>query len=624
MRQLSGSRQKGLEIARNTFQYAVSNLLYVEGRGQTIRAFSFYDGDSQYPKGFLREWATRFDNFELDYGLAPPVINKVKSIINNVCGIEIQARFRSAARSHSTNEEDELLARALTHEALYIQEVNDIPLFQSVSFRDMLICGLGWGNQYLQDGQLGFDYVHPLNMVYDADDFSPFMTDSSYVHRIHWLTKQTMLMLWPKYKSEIEDLFYNARSLPVGSYSPEFCHRIVEWLDVYPIGGGDDVGSRIMVIETQRKERRTYYTGIDNGIELGREGREFQTFDEDIANEMIGKGEKIEEKEGYQIIRTVFCKDTVFEHGPLNPNLPNSSFTYIPGVYSRRASDGVPQGWLASMEDIQRIINFTKAKELSMVNSVRAIVDSGALVDGQTPEDLRQELARNDSIIFKNKEANISLHPNVDLAASQINTAKRLDEELQQVSGMYGDALGAQTNATASVSINSRSKNSYRTQIIGFDNLMFMKKRQAKLMFDLLQGSGIENRAIMILDDDEKEEVILNLARTANGKKLVFNDVRNLPLTIYIEQTHDYESSPEEQRENVQAILGNPNGMSILQSPQLLKLMGQKHWKKIAAEMQAINQQQDQREMMIQNQGQQNMPPQQDMNAKGILGIPGL
>lgn len=624
MSQLSGSRKKALETARNIFQYAAANPLYVRGRARTIRAFSFYDGDSQYPNDFLKEWGARFNNFEIDYGLAPPVINKVKAFIDNVCGMEIQARFRAGARSHSTNEEEELLAKALTHESLYIQEVNDIPLFQSVAFRDFLICGLGWGNMFLQDGQIGYDYVHPLNMVYDADDFSPFMTESQYTHRIHWLSKQTMLMLWPKYKTEIENLFYDARSLPVGSYSPEFFNRVIEWLDIYPIGGGEGVGGRIMVIETQRKERRTYYTGIDNGPELGREGREFQTFDEDIANEMLGRGEKIEEKEGYQIIRTVFCKDTVFEHGPLNPNLPNGSFTYIPGVYSRRSSDGLPEGWLSSMEDIQRIINYTKAKELTMVNSMRAIIDTGALVDGQGPEDLRQELARNDSIIFKNKEANISLHPNVDLAASQINTAKRLDEELQQVSGMYGDALGAQTNATASVSINSRARNSYRTQIRGFDSLMFMKKRQGRLMFDLLQGSGIENRAIMILDDDEKEEVILNLASTANGRKLVFNDVRNLPLEIYVEQTHDYESSPEEQRENVQAILGNPNGMSILQSPQLLKLMGQKHWKKIAAEMQAINQQQDQREMMIQNQGRQSMPPQQDMNAQGMLGIPGL
>lgn len=623
MRQLSGSRQKALEIAKNTFEYAATNLLYVMGRARTIRAFSFYDGEGQYPENFLREWGSRFENFEIDYDVAPPIINKVKALIHNVLGMEIQARFRPGAASHSDKEQDELLAKALTHELRYIQESNDIPLFESQAFKDMLVCGLGWSNSYLQDNQIGFEYVHPLSMLYDADDFSPFMTDQQYVHRLHWLPKQTMLMLWPKYKSEIEDLFYSARPSPVGSYSPEFFNRVLEWIDLCAIGGGDGAGSRIMVIETQRKEKRTYYTGIDGGEEIGGEGKYFQTFDEDLANEMIAKGDKVEEKEGYQIIRTVFCKDMVFEHGPLNPNLPNGSFTYIPGVYSRRSSDGIPEGWLSSMEDIQRIINYTKAKELTMVNSMRAIVDTGALVDGQTPEDLRQELARNDSIIYKNKDANISLHPNVDLAASQINTAKRLDEELQQVSGMYGDSLGAPTNATASVSIRGRAINSYRTQIVGFDNLMFMKKRIGRQMLDLLQGSGIENRAVSILDDDEKEVIILNLARTVNGKKVFFNDIRNLPLTIYVEQMHDYESSPEEQRENVQAILGNPNGMSILQSPQLLKLMGQKHWKKIAAEMQSISQQQDQREMMIQNRGQQNVQPDM-MSAQGMLGMGGL
>lgn len=601
MKSLSLSRKNGLEVARSTFQYAAGNLLYVQGRGRTIRAFSFYDGDGQYPRAFLREWGQRFLNFDADYDLPPPIINKVKSMINHVSGVEIQSRFRTAYRSHSDKEKDELLAKALTHYSFFVQENQDMPLIQSYKFRDMLICGLGWSNLYLQNDQIQCEYVHPLNILYDADDFSPCMTDQQYVCRMHWVNKQTALMLWPKYKEEIDDLFYNAMPLTVGSFSPEFFNRVIEWVDLYAIGGGEGIGSRIMVIEVQRKEKRKFFCGIEKSDVEGEEGNYFETFDEELAEKLIAKGEEIIEKEGYQIIRTVFCRDIVFEHGPLNPNIPNSNFTYVPGVYARRSSDAVPEGWLSSMEDIQRIINYTKAKELTLLNSVRAIVDAGALVDGQSPDDLREELSRNDSIIFKNKDANVTLHPNVDLAASQINTARRLDEELQQVSGLYGDAVGAQTNATASVSINSRARNSFKNQIIGFDNLMLMKKREAKLMLDLIQGSGMENLAVTILDDDEKETLILNLSVNIGGEEHIFNNIRNLPLSVYVEQTHDYESSPEEQRSTLEALLNNPNAMTILQSPQLLKLMGQRHWKKIADEMKMINQEKSQSENMIKN-----------------------
>lgn len=595
MTKLSESRQKGLEIARQVFQYAGANLLYMQARRNIIRAFSFYDGDGQYPEAFLRDWRNKYGDCELDYGLAPPLINKVKPIINNVSGVEIQARFRTAYRSHTDNESDEKLAKALTHYSYYIQEHNNIPLIQSNKFRDMLICGAGWSNIYLQNNRIYCDYTHPLNILYDADDFSPLMTDQHYVCRMHWLTKETMLLLWHQYKKEIDELFYNANPLGIGSYSPEFFNRINEMVDLYAIGGGDGIGSRILVIEVQRREARKYFSGIDE------EGRYFQTFDEELAHDMLGERESLNEEQGYQIIRTVFCNNVVFEHGPLNPNLPNGNFTYVPGVYSRRSSDGVVDGWLSSMEGIQKIINYTKAKELTLQNSVRAIVDTGALVEGQTPEELQQILARHDSIIYKNKDANISLHPNVDLAATQINTAKRLDEELQQVSGMYGDSFGAPTNATAAVSINSRVKNSFRTQVVGFDNLMFMKKREATVILDMIQGSGIENLAISILDDDEKEEVYLNIVESKNGKVKIHNNIRNIPMSIYIEQTHDYESSPQEQRETLQALLSNPNAMTILQSPQLLKLMGNRHWKKISDEMQMINQQKFQNENMIQN-----------------------
>jgi hypothetical protein len=601
---LSETREKALVEARQFFQYAAVHVLFTSWRKKCIADFNFYDGIEQYPPEFLRKLKSM--------GMDPLVINKVKALINQASGIEIQSRYRTAFRTHSMDENDERLAKALTHYFLYVQEHNNMPVYGSQKFRDMLICGVGWSNLYLQDNRIGYDYVHPLNILYDADDFSPFMTDQRYVIRIHWVAQEKAKMLWPKYAKDIEDLFAYAEPANVGSFSNEFFSRISEYIDLYAIGGGG-VGGRILVPEVQRKIRKKYYQGIDQS------GREFQTFSEKEAYELTGDHEStITQHEGHQVIRTVFCRDIVFEHGPLHPNLPNGEFTYVPSVYSRRSSDAVPEGWLDTMKDIQRIVNYTKLKQILMENSTRVIADAEAIPAGYTYEDYKEMVSDPAALIVKNKEAEVTLHPNVDLADSQIQAARRLDEELQQVTGMFSDALGAPTNATAGVAINSRAKLSITNQRVGFDHFELMKKREGQIFLDIIQGSGAENMMAPILDDDEKDIVIMNLSREVDGKKVVFNDIRTLPLSIYVEQTHDYESSPEEQRTTFETLLANPNAQMIMQSPGILKLLGIRNWEKISQEMDAAAQKKMQMEQMAAGNGpgQPGGLPQQ-MGAEG-------
>lgn len=581
----SESREKALLEARHIFQYAANNMAYVGFRGKAIQDFRFYDGDGQYPDTVLQKLKERDQD--------PIVINKVKAKINQVSGVEIQSRFRVAYRSHSGKDEDEELAKAITHYSYAYQEQNDVQVKQSQKFRDMLICGVGWSNMYFHHERIWYDYVHPLNIIFDADDLSPQMTEQNYVVRAHWVSQQDAKMLWPKYSKFIEELFYKVETPPIGSMSSEYFSRMSNYIDTN-VFGSSSVGGRILVVEVQKKVKRDYYCGIDQN------GRYFETFDEKQAIEFTGKESEVEEESGYQILRTVFCRDVVFEHGLLNPNIPNGGFTYVPGIYGRRAIDGIPDGWLTPMKDIQRIINYTKLKEMAMLNSTRAIIDEEAFA-GQSMEEVREELSRPDSILIKNKEANISLHPNIDLAQSQINMSMRLDDELQQVSGMFADALGSPTNATSGVAINSRARLSITNQRIGLDHLELMKKREGRLFLDILQTSNMEGIMGTVIGEEDQDIIIMNLARDINGKKEIFYDIRNLPLSIYVEQTHDYESGPEEQRATLEALLGNPNAQMILQSPALMKLIGLRQWKQISEEMTRISQEKMQNENLTEN-----------------------
>ena len=194
-----------------------------------------------------------------------------------------------------------------------------------------------------------------------------------------------------------------------------------------------------------------------------------------------------------------------------------------------------------------------------------------------------------------------------------IKAAERIDHELQQVSGMYSDSMGEATNATSGVAIKQRQIGTSKNMAFGFDAFAHVKEREGQVMIDLMQGGGLENILVnIVMDDDEKETFVMNLVREVDGKQHVFNDIRTLPVDIYVEIVPDYDSSFEEQRATLEALLANPQAPLILQNPYLLKiLLGERHADKIAGAMQQLNQQQNEQQAMARGGGMQGSPPPQ-------------
>ena len=369
------------------------------------------------------------------------------------------------------------------------------------------------------------------------------------------------------------------------------------YVDLYASGNGGS-GSRIMVVEVQYKKKTKAYQGIDI------QGHPFKTFNEEEADQLTSSKAGLEEVNATQIMRCVFTGEALLEYGPLEPRLPDlPDFTYLPCLWTRRYEDGVPEGWLSVMKDIQRESNYRRTKLVNNLNSFRAIIDSDAVV-GKTPEEIRQELKRPDTVIMKTPGSILEIESNQGLAPGQFEMLQRGDQELQQVSGIYDDALGKQTNAESGVAIERRQVNSVRNQVFAFDNLRMMKKREARMMLDLIQGGGDEFIEAQILTDDEHEQILLNVVREVKGEKIIFNDIRTLPLSIYVEEVPDFESSLQEQQEALQALLGNANASLIMQSPLFMKRMGIRDYEALANEMKQLSGEQAQQEAMMKVQAQ--------------------
>jgi hypothetical protein len=584
MQPLSQTRQKALDTAQEYFRAANLHQSTNEFRLKCINDYGFYDGTEQWQAKDLEKLYAREQ--------LPITVNICKGFIDNLSGVEIQSRYRTACRSDSHDAKDDKLAEALTHLLFYIQEHQEIPYKGSLKFRDSLICGIGWSHLCKEDGEVFYDYVHPFNILPDPDDLSPQYDAMKYVCRKRWMRPDMVKSMWPKTAQDID--FGAGFSYYEGISSAELMDRNSAYTDYGGYTGAN--GSRVLVVEVQYKVPHKIYSGTDSN------GRFFETFKLEEAEELaIGE---IGEKKGDRIMRTLFLDNTLLEHGPLDDTFPDQKdFSYIPIVFQRRFKTGVPYGLLESMKDIQRDCNARVTKSIYAINSARLIFEGNPL-QGQTIETMQEQLQKIDSVIALPKDSKFQLSSNAQMGEEQLKIVELYLKLIQRVTGIHDEMLGIQTNATSGVAQHMRQVNSVRNNVFAFDNFSQMKKRESRFILNIIQSSNEMNAAVELLTPNEREVIILNLVREIDGKQVIFNGIRTLPLSLYVEEVPDYQSSFAEQKATFESLLSNAHAQWLMLSPELLRRMGVRNPEQIASEMQQAMQQKTTMEQGVAGRGE--------------------
>jgi hypothetical protein len=602
---LSSSRQKALNTAQEFFRIANLHPSAAQFREKCINDYGFYDGTGQWEALDLRVLRER--------GQLPITVNICKGFIDNLSGVEIQSRYRTACRNDSHNPQDDSLAEALTHLLFTIQEQQEIPYKGSLKFRDSLICGMGWSHLCREDGVIFYDYVNPFNMIPDPDDLTPQYTAMKYVCRKRWMRPDHVRARWPQAAKDLDFSGDFGYSQGMGSpglespglASPELMDREALYTDLNL--GNSTNRSRVLVVEVQYKVSCKVYKGFDV------QGRSFETFTLETAESLAGSEQDLEETSGERIMRTLFLGNTLLEHAPLEATFPDQKdFSYIPIVFQRRFKTGVPYGLLESMKDIQRDCNVRITKSVYAINSARVIFE-GNPMPGRDIETIRKELKTADSVILLPKDSKFQVSSNAQLGEEQLKIVDLYLNLIQRVTGIYDEMLGIQTNATSGVAQHIRQVNSVRNNVFAFDNFSQMKKREARFLLNMIQAGGEMNLAVEFLDPKERESLILNLTRIIDGKPVIFNDIRSLPVSLYIEEVPDYQSSFAEQKATFESLLSNAHAQWLMLSPELLRRLGVRNPESIANEMQAALEQKTMMEQGVAGRGEplqfDNQPP---------------
>jgi hypothetical protein len=237
---------------------------------------------------------------------------------------------------------------------------------------------------------------------------------------------------------------------------------------------------------------------------------------------------------------------------------------------------------------------------------------------GKDIEKIRQELKNTDSVIVLPKESKFQITSNAPLGEEQIKIVQLYLDLMQRVTGIYDEMLGIPTNATSGVSQNIRQINSVRNNVFAFDNFSSMKKREARFILDMIQSGGDENISVEILSPEERDIIVMNLKREVNGKAFFFNDIRTLPVSLYVEEVPDYQSTFEEQRATFESLLSNAHAQWLMLSPDLMRRLGVRNPEKIADEMRQALQEKTTMEQGVAGRG----APVQFAGAPAANGLP--
>lgn len=153
------------------------------------------------------QWSVEDKSKLLEENRPVIVFNRTVRIINAVAGLELQNRKEVCytARQQGAAINSEILTGA----ASWVRDNCDAEDEESQSFKDALICGMGWTETRLdyevdEDGAILIERVDPLEMRSDPNATKRNLDDAAWVARIKYYTKAQFRRLWPKEAAAFE------------------------------------------------------------------------------------------------------------------------------------------------------------------------------------------------------------------------------------------------------------------------------------------------------------------------------------------------------------------------------------------------------------------------------------
>lgn len=517
---------KILKKVRGYYENAIGSSSYQKWQEEAKLAWQFYDGE---------QWNSEEKLSLAENGQPAIVINKIATKIDNVAGTEISGRTRILYRSRSGEKQEEKTAKALSDLALYVAEKNDQPIEVSSMFKEGLITGIAWLDTGVENAQEGVSLFNrhesSFDVIFDPNAKRMDYSDARFVCRERWLDEDDLKTFFPKNAAKMSELL-NMQASHAGTFGKK--------VENHNYMNAEDRLFRVVEVQYKKTEKRYRVKG--------KTGSEFLTFEKETA--YANHENTVTSEFAPRVYVAYFSENILLENKPLP--YQHGKFTLIPYIFKRDKEDGRPYGIVRHAIDPQREFNKRRSKAMHLLNTAQVIADIDAVED---PNILAREAARPDGVILKRPGKELRIIRNADLAASQVSVMDNAAKDIQEVLGVFDEAIGKKSNATSGVAIQQRQMAGNMNQMFAFDALRRTKKELGLMVLSMIRQFFTSEMVIQITDDLSAPRVIHlnqpiedgfgNTIKGDDGEILKVNDVRKGIFDVHVEEVRDVLSSRE-------------------------------------------------------------------------------
>lgn len=441
----------------------------------------------------------------------PLVFNEVKPAVEWVIGTEKRSRidWKVLARA----DEDQEMAMMKTKLLKYVSDVNKAEFHRSHAFGDAVKSGVGW----MEIGMRSDPSDEPLflrretwrNIWLDPLSVESDISDARFLFRSKILDLDTASAMFPDHKDKLRRAADSLERLSTqvdDDFHDTQLYYSMNHYGTMSVGSTQDYshGRRrvVRLVECWYKEPvrvkvcRCYHERIN--------GMEYDESDE-MMTHMVDKGFATVFDAVRQKMRIAVFIDGGDVIQDMESPYKHNRFPFVPIWAYRYARDNQPYSIVRNARDPQKDLNKRRSKALFLMSVNRTIMDKDAVDDLDEFED---EVARPDAVIVKNQGKTLEIESNIQLADAHLEYGRESANYIRQSSGVTGENLGQETNATSGKAIRARQDQGTVVTASLFDNLRLSQQLVGELMLSLVEQFYTEQKIIRVTGETGLDEFV--------------------------------------------------------------------------------------------------------------------
>lgn len=502
-------------------------------RLQMDKEADYYDGNQLDAETL---WAME------ERGQAPLITNLIKPTIDVVLGMEAKTRTDWKVRPEGDKMASADLAEALSMKLHEAEVESRADRACSDAYAHQIKVGLGWVEVSSESdpfkGRYRVQSVHRREMFWDYRAKQPDMSDARYLIRRQWIDEDIACAAFPCQAALIRAMI---GGLPINDLLTGVDTGLASALDTQrrtTIEQQDwiNVTRRLVCIYEvwYRKIVRGYVMRLPNGRVA-----EFNQDDERHCSAALA-GIVRPEPATFMKPHLAWWIGPHKAHDGPSP-YQHRHFPYVPFIGFREDKTGIPYGLIRSMLSPQDEVNARKSKMMCLLSSKRVITDGDAVDDHNATA---AEIGRSDAYVILNENrkptSTFKVEDGGQLAAQQFQVMTEAKQEINQSAGIYQSMLGATSQATSGLAINSLVEQGTTTLAEINDNYRYARRQVGEILMELVK-QDLLGKQVPVEVGEGADAKIVTLNQVAQdqqtGYPVILNDVSRVPVRVVLDDT---------------------------------------------------------------------------------------